>query len=150
MAADPVDAPSIIDGQEGRSGEDFTQRAPHDHDLSLAELHAPSAADTQRAIGGVVEAGREWSTWSFADRAAVTQATAALRDTAGNLYVNDKPTRSIVGWQPFGGRTTVGDQRQGRVDPEPATLRVTARDQGDLGRPAGLAVPARAVSNDQR
>ena len=40
----------------------------------------------------------------FADnRAAVTQAYAALRQAAGNFYVNDKPTGAVVGQQPFGG-----------------------------------------------
>jgi len=37
------------------------------------------------------------------DRAAIEQAHAALRFAAGNFYVNDKPTGSIVSRQPFGG-----------------------------------------------
>jgi 1-pyrroline-5-carboxylate dehydrogenase len=37
------------------------------------------------------------------DREAVVLAQAALRFAAGNFYVNDKPTGSIVGRQPFGG-----------------------------------------------
>ncbi|MQA14080.1 MAG: L-glutamate gamma-semialdehyde dehydrogenase [Pseudonocardiaceae bacterium] len=37
------------------------------------------------------------------DRTALEQAQAALRFAAGNFYVNDKPTGSIVGRQPFGG-----------------------------------------------
>jgi 1-pyrroline-5-carboxylate dehydrogenase len=37
------------------------------------------------------------------DRAAVRQATSALRNAAGNYYVNDKPTGAVVGQQPFGG-----------------------------------------------
>jgi 1-pyrroline-5-carboxylate dehydrogenase len=37
------------------------------------------------------------------DRAAVDEATAALRDAAGNFYINDKPTGAVVGQQPFGG-----------------------------------------------
>lgn len=37
------------------------------------------------------------------DRAAVDQATAVLRDAAGNFYINDKPTGAVVGQQPFGG-----------------------------------------------
>ncbi|GAA1215431.1 delta-1-pyrroline-5-carboxylate dehydrogenase [Prauserella alba] len=37
------------------------------------------------------------------DRAAIGQAHRALRHAAGNFYVNDKPTGSIVGQQPFGG-----------------------------------------------
>jgi 1-pyrroline-5-carboxylate dehydrogenase len=37
------------------------------------------------------------------DRGAVRQAAAALRQCAGNFYVNDKPTGAVVGQQPFGG-----------------------------------------------
>ncbi|WP_435158319.1 L-glutamate gamma-semialdehyde dehydrogenase [Amycolatopsis sacchari] len=37
------------------------------------------------------------------DRVAIQQAHEALRFTAGNFYVNDKPTGSVVGQQPFGG-----------------------------------------------
>ena len=37
------------------------------------------------------------------DRAAVELATNKLRNSAGNFYVNDKPTGAVVGQQPFGG-----------------------------------------------
>ncbi len=37
------------------------------------------------------------------DGSAVARAEAALRYSAGNFYVNDKPTGAIVGRQPFGG-----------------------------------------------
>jgi len=37
------------------------------------------------------------------DRAAVREAMSALRHSAGNFYVNDKPTGAVVGQQPFGG-----------------------------------------------
>jgi len=37
------------------------------------------------------------------DRAAIDQAHRALRFSAGNFYVNDKPTGAVVGRQPFGG-----------------------------------------------
>jgi 1-pyrroline-5-carboxylate dehydrogenase len=37
------------------------------------------------------------------DRGAVKQASVALRNAAGNFYVNDKPTGAVVGMQPFGG-----------------------------------------------
>ena len=37
------------------------------------------------------------------DRHAVRQAMMALRNAAGNFYVNDKPTGAVVGQQPFGG-----------------------------------------------
>ncbi|HEV2779140.1 MAG TPA: L-glutamate gamma-semialdehyde dehydrogenase [Actinophytocola sp.] len=37
------------------------------------------------------------------DRLAIEQAHRALRFSAGNFYVNDKPTGAVVGQQPFGG-----------------------------------------------
>jgi 1-pyrroline-5-carboxylate dehydrogenase len=37
------------------------------------------------------------------DRAGVRQAMSALRNAAGNFYINDKPTGAVVGQQPFGG-----------------------------------------------
>lgn len=37
------------------------------------------------------------------DRYAVDQATKALRNAAGNFYINDKCTGAVVGQQPFGG-----------------------------------------------
>jgi 1-pyrroline-5-carboxylate dehydrogenase len=42
------------------------------------------------------------------DRDAVIQAEDALRYTAGNFYVNDKPTGAVVGQQPFGGARASG------------------------------------------
>jgi 1-pyrroline-5-carboxylate dehydrogenase len=36
-------------------------------------------------------------------RSAVREAQMALRNAAGNFYVNDKPTGAVVGQQPFGG-----------------------------------------------
>ena len=37
------------------------------------------------------------------DRHAVREASIALRNAAGNFYINDKPTGAVVGQQPFGG-----------------------------------------------
>src|SRR5205823_2545038 len=37
------------------------------------------------------------------DRAAIEHASQVLRFSAGNFYVNDKPTGAVVGQQPFGG-----------------------------------------------
>lgn len=42
------------------------------------------------------------------DRLAVNQAMTKLRFAAGNFYVNDKPTGSVVGQQPFGGSRASG------------------------------------------
>jgi 1-pyrroline-5-carboxylate dehydrogenase len=51
------------------------------------------------ALTGAVFAG---------DREAVLEASDVLRYTAGNLYVNDKPTGAVVGQQPFGGARASG------------------------------------------
>ncbi|HSE82390.1 MAG TPA: L-glutamate gamma-semialdehyde dehydrogenase [Gaiellaceae bacterium] len=42
------------------------------------------------------------------DREAVVEASDVLRYTAGNLYVNDKPTGAVVAQQPFGGARASG------------------------------------------
>ena len=42
------------------------------------------------------------------DRAALREADRALRQAAGNFYVNDKPTGAVVGQQPFGGARASG------------------------------------------
>lgn len=42
------------------------------------------------------------------DRYAITEATVALQNSAGNFYINDKPTGAVVGQQPFGGARASG------------------------------------------
>jgi 1-pyrroline-5-carboxylate dehydrogenase len=42
------------------------------------------------------------------DRAAIAEADVKLRYTAGNYYINDKPTGAVVGQQPFGGGRASG------------------------------------------
>jgi 1-pyrroline-5-carboxylate dehydrogenase len=42
------------------------------------------------------------------DRAAIAEADDVLRYTAGNYYINDKPTGAVVGQQPFGGGRASG------------------------------------------
>ncbi|MFL5530860.1 MAG: aldehyde dehydrogenase family protein, partial [Gemmatimonadales bacterium] len=42
------------------------------------------------------------------DRSAITEADRALRHSAGNYYINDKPTGAVVGQQPFGGSRASG------------------------------------------
>ncbi|MEQ8765688.1 MAG: L-glutamate gamma-semialdehyde dehydrogenase [Planctomycetota bacterium] len=50
--------------------------------------------DTEYALTGAIFAR---------DRAAVEQLGRRLRHTAGNFYINDKPTGAVVSQQPFGG-----------------------------------------------
>jgi 1-pyrroline-5-carboxylate dehydrogenase len=42
------------------------------------------------------------------DRVAIREAASALRNAAGNFYINDKPTGAVVGQQPFGGARASG------------------------------------------
>ncbi|BBH66263.1 1-pyrroline-5-carboxylate dehydrogenase [Actinoplanes sp. OR16] len=63
-------------------------------DAEFEAVMAQADAATPYALTGSIFA---------TDRAAVDRAQAALRFTAGNFYVNDKPTGAVVGQQPFGG-----------------------------------------------
>ncbi len=50
------------------------------------------------------------------DRAAIAEAASRLRYSAGNFYINDKPTGAVVGQQPFGGARASGtDDKAGSV-----------------------------------
>lgn len=69
--AEVVDAPNVIAGEDVHTGETFTQRAPHDHGLVLAEVHAAGEAEVQRAIEAAETARRDWAAMPFADRAAI-------------------------------------------------------------------------------
>jgi len=42
------------------------------------------------------------------DRMAIDEGSRALREAAGNFYINDKPTGAVVGQQPFGGSRASG------------------------------------------
>lgn len=42
------------------------------------------------------------------DRNAICMAYNELRHSAGNFYINDKPTGAVVGQQPFGGSRSSG------------------------------------------
>ncbi|MGB3481835.1 MAG: L-glutamate gamma-semialdehyde dehydrogenase [Mycobacterium sp.] len=68
----------------------------------------PSAYDD---ILTVVDGGSDYALTGSViadDRAAIDKATNALRFTAGNFYINDKPTGAVVGQQPFGGARASG------------------------------------------
>jgi 1-pyrroline-5-carboxylate dehydrogenase len=62
---------------------------------------------TLRLVDESTPYGLTGAVWA-ADPAALRQADDALRYAAGNLYINDKPTASVVGQQPFGGARASG------------------------------------------
>ncbi len=51
------------------------------------------------------------------DRQVIVQASNALRNAAGNFYINDKPTGAIVGQQPFGGARASGTNDKAGAPP---------------------------------
>ena len=63
-------------------------------DGKLAETLALVDQSTPYALTGAIFAQ---------DQAVIDQLSLALRDAAGNFYINDKPTGAVVGRQPFGG-----------------------------------------------
>jgi 1-pyrroline-5-carboxylate dehydrogenase len=68
-------------------------------DSDFSAVMAQADAATPYALTGAIFAQ---------DRAAVAEASEALRYAAGNFYINDKPTGAVVGQQPFGGARTSG------------------------------------------
>jgi 1-pyrroline-5-carboxylate dehydrogenase len=71
MSKERVEAPCFIDGEEVRTGDTFVVRAPHRHDLELAEAHAAGREDLQRAVDTAVAAQHDWAAMRFEDRAAI-------------------------------------------------------------------------------
>jgi 1-pyrroline-5-carboxylate dehydrogenase len=68
-------------------------------DADYASVVAQAADISPYALTGAIIAQ---------DRAAIADATDALRFSAGNFYINDKPTGAVVGQQPFGGARASG------------------------------------------
>jgi 1-pyrroline-5-carboxylate dehydrogenase len=76
----------------------------------ILSVHVYPDADYDRILD-VVDTGAKYALTGAViadDRAAVVLAQERLRHTAGNFYVNDKPTGAVVGQQPFGGSRASG------------------------------------------
>ncbi len=71
LAAETTELPMRIGEADVRSGETFTQPAPHRHDLAVAEVHAARREDVQAAIEAAEQARHDWSRWSVEERAAI-------------------------------------------------------------------------------
>ena len=68
-------------------------------DARLAETMALVDTGSPYALTGAIFAQ---------DRAAIVAMARALENSAGNFYINDKPTGAVVGQQPFGGARASG------------------------------------------
>ena len=72
---------------------------------------------------------------------AVREAGDALRNAAGNFYINDKPTGAVVGQQPFGGARASGTNDKAGLEAQPHALGQRADGQGDVQPAARLPLP---------
>ena len=76
----------------------------------ILSVHIFDDADYAGVVAQAADASPYALTGSIVaqDRAAIADATEALRFSAGNFYINDKPTGAVVGQQPFGGARASG------------------------------------------
>src|ERR671913_628129 len=81
MAAETVEIPIIIGGKECRTATTEQVVMPHKHGHVLANFHKATTEHVQQAAAAAVTARKEWSSWSFDDRAAVFLRAAELLTT---------------------------------------------------------------------
>ena len=78
LAKEPLTATMRIGAEDVTSGRTFDVRAPHDHGLRLAEVHAADAGHVEQAIAAAAAVARDWADTPFEDRAAVLLRAAEL------------------------------------------------------------------------
>jgi 1-pyrroline-5-carboxylate dehydrogenase len=84
----------------------------------ILAVHVYPDGDFEAVVSQAADAAPYALTGSVmaSDRAAIAHAAGRLRYSAGNFYVNDKPTGAVVGQQPFGGARASGtDDKAGSV-----------------------------------
>ena len=81
MAAETVDIPIVIGGKEIRTGATEKVVMPHKHGHILGNFHKATGEHVSQAAAAAVKARKEWSSWSFEDRAAVFVRAAELLTT---------------------------------------------------------------------
>jgi 1-pyrroline-5-carboxylate dehydrogenase len=88
MACERIDMPLIIAGREIRTGSTQPSVMPHNHRNVLGDWHAAEQGHVQEAIEAALAAARDWSTWSFTDRAAIFLRAAELLTTTWRATLN--------------------------------------------------------------
>src|SRR5262245_59008924 len=78
MAAERIEIPVIIGGEDVKTGDRRPAVMPHDTQHVLADVHQASAEHVQRAIDTAAAASQDWSRWPWEDRAAVFLRAAEL------------------------------------------------------------------------
>jgi 1-pyrroline-5-carboxylate dehydrogenase len=71
QSSQQIEIPLLINGEEVRTGRTSSVVMPHRHAHVLATWHKAGAKEADQAIHAALAAHREWSSWTFEDRAAV-------------------------------------------------------------------------------
>jgi 1-pyrroline-5-carboxylate dehydrogenase len=71
QSADVVRIPVVAGGRRLTDGDTLPVVCPHDHAHTVAHVHQATSDDVSVAIQAAADAQRDWSQWSFEDRAAV-------------------------------------------------------------------------------
>ena len=88
MAGERIEIPIVIGGKEMRSGKTAQAVMPHNHAHVLADWHMATPEMVQQAVAASAAARREWSSWSWGDRAAVFLKAAELLTTTHRQTLN--------------------------------------------------------------
>jgi 1-pyrroline-5-carboxylate dehydrogenase len=78
MKSERLDIPSVIGGQDIRTGQTFEAVMPHDKDHVLADVHKAGPGEVERAVDAAAEAWEDWHRLPWEERAAVFLRAAEL------------------------------------------------------------------------
>ena len=88
MAAERIEIPLIIGGQEVKTGKLGQAVMPHDHKHVLADYHKAEPKHIAQAVAAARKAWRDWSNWPWEDRAAILLKAAELLRTSWRDTLN--------------------------------------------------------------
>src|SRR5262245_60356110 len=88
MASEKIDMPLIIGGKEVKTGACGRAVMPHDHAHVLGDYHKASEKQVLQAVEAAEKARKDWSSWSFGDRASVMLKAAELLTTSWRDTIN--------------------------------------------------------------
>lgn len=88
MASERIDIPAIVDGKEYFTGDKGTAVMPHNHAHVLGDWHKSTPEIVDRAVEASARARKDWSEWSWEDRAAIFLKAAELLTTTWRATFN--------------------------------------------------------------